>query len=338
MTSGSHSEGAPAAMMPAEWDSHRATWLAWPHDRELWGEELEPVVAEFVALCRVIADGGERIELMVHESIDDGPARALLDGLDVGFHAGRYGDIWLRDTAPVFVYRGVRIEGVAFRFNGWGGKYLLDGDAEVAATIAHEAGFALRQLDWVGEGGALDFNGRGVCLASAACLLSRERNAALMRRELERSLLDAFGVVRVIWLDEVLLGDHTDGHVDTLARFVSADTVVCAEPASSNDPNAGVLDKTRRALAAAGGLNVVAVPSPGTVADANGNPLPASYLNFYIANGVVAVPTYGCANDDEAVACIARCFPDRRVVGLSARAILEGGGAFHCITQQEPRA
>jgi agmatine deiminase len=324
--------------MPAEWEPHRATWLAWPHDRGLWGEQLEAVVGEFVALCRALADGGERLELIVHESIDDSSARALLDGLDVGFHGGRYGDIWLRDTAPVFVRRGARTEGVAFRFNGWGGKYLLDGDCEVAAAVAHEAGVSLRQLDWVGEGGALDFNGRGVCLASSACLLSRERNASSSHREIERSLLDAFGVIRVIWLDEVLLGDHTDGHVDTLARFVSADTVVCAEPASANDPNARALDETRRVLEAEDDVKVVAIPCAGAVADANGDPLPASYLNFYIANGVVAVPTYGCANDEEAVAGIARCFPERRTVGLSARAILEGGGAFHCITQQEPCA
>lgn len=324
-----------AVEMPAEWELHRATWLAWPHDGELWGGMLARAQAEFTMLCRALVAGGERVELLVHETSDDAQVRASLAGLDVVIHRGRYGDIWLRDTAPVFAHGRDGLVALSCRFNGWGGKYELAGDKEVAAAVAREAGASLRRLNWVGEGGALEFNGAGICLASA-CLAEAERNPGMGREALERSIAEAFCVDRVVWLDQILLGDHTDGHVDTLARFVNAETVVCARPAASSDPNREALEQTRRTLEEAGGFDVTVIGSPGPVHDEKGHVMPASYLNFYIANEAVLVPTYGCDADDRAVADIAALFPNRRVEGLSALAILEGGGAFHCITQQEP--
>ncbi len=324
--------------MPAEWEPHRAAWLAWPHDKQLWGPEIARVVDEFVALCKIIAsDGNERVELLVHESSDATIVREIFDGYRVEIHRARYGDIWLRDTAPVFVRRGAELAAVAFQFNGWGRKYELDGDTEVATTVAGLAGASLHRLPWVGEGGAFEMNGAGLCLASRACILSPSRNPDLSEIDIERSLRDAFGVERVVWFDPILMGDHTDGHVDTLARFVSRDTVVCARSSAHDGPNASALRETRETLQAVGGLTVVTVPSPGAVTGDDGSLLPASYLNFYIANDAVVVPTYGTEFDDQAVAVLSGCFPERRVVGSSARAILDGGGAFHCITQQEPR-
>ena len=309
--------------------------MAWPHDVELWGKDHPRVVDEFLALCQLIGRR-ERIELLVHESLSVDTVAERLAEIDVGFHPAVYGDIWMRDTAPLFVRSAVALEAVAMVFNGWGQKYLLEGDTEVAAFVSAEAGVPLTQLDWIGEGGALDFDDAGNCLASAACLFSSERNAQLPREQIEGSLCETVGSERVIWLSGILQGDHTDGHVDTLARFVGPDTVVCSAAVTSDDPNADTLGETRRELEAAGGLDILELPSPGIVSTQDGELLPASYLNFYIGNGFVAVPSYGSREDDEAVARIAQWFPDREVVGLSARGILGGGGAFHCITQQEP--
>jgi agmatine deiminase len=332
------SETAGGPVTPAEWEPHRATWMAWPHDAVLWGDGIDRVVDEFVALCRAIAGGGgEHIELLVHETSNERYVRERLVGLDVTFHHARYGDIWLRDTAPVFVRTAARLGAVAFYFNGWGGKFEFDGDREVATAVAGLAGVEMQQLDWIGEGGALEMNGDGMCLASRSCLLSSARNPSLTERDLEQSLQAAFGVNRVVWLDANLAGDHTDGHIDTLARFVAPDTVVCAEANPADEPNAIALQQTRQALVSTDGLSVVTLPSPGRLIGEEGMPLPASYLNFYIANDVVVVPTYGSPNDEEAVDVLAGHFEGRRVIGSSACAILEGGGAFHCITQQEPR-
>jgi len=329
--------------MPAEWERHRATWLAWPSDADLWLEDLAPARREFVALCRGITHGAaESLEVLVLDRAGEREAAAALAGLDVRFHVVRFGDIWLRDTAPTFV-RGAHGELVAvrFRFNGWGGKYDLEGDQEVGGEIATLAGARVRSVDLVLEGGAVEVDGVGTCITTRQCALSPERNPGLGEEEVGRRIADALGAEHVVWLDRGLANDHTDGHVDTLARFVAPGVVACMEARGASDPNREVLAEIRATLARAtdaGGkrLELVTVPSPGAIAGGDGKPMPASYLNFYVSNTSVLVPTYGCAYDDEAVAVLARCFPGRSVLGSPARAILSGGGAFHCITQQEP--
>ena len=337
--------------MPAEWEPHRATWLAWPSHADLWREDLADARAEFLALCRAIAapTGSigaavqtELLEVLVPRAVRRTEAEAALEGLHARVHDVRFGDIWLRDTAPSFqLGSDGRLVAVCFRFNGWGGKYVLEGDEEVGSCVAEIAGARIRDLDLVLEGGGIEVDGEGTCLTTRQCVLNPNRNPGLDEKRATEILADALGTECVVWLERGLANDHTDGHIDTLARFVAPGVVACMEPASVDDPNAEVLREILEAVAAARDargrrLEVVRVPSPGAVLNREGDPMPASYLNFYIANASVVVPTYGVANDDRAVAAVAACFPGRTVIGAPARAILTGGGAFHCITQQEP--
>jgi agmatine deiminase len=210
----------------------------------------------------------------------------------------------------------------------------MDGDTEVSGHVARLAGVRGEEHDFVLEGGAIDVDGAGVVLTTRQCLLGGGRNPDADEAIMDARLRGALGVERVVWLDRGLANDHTDGHIDTLARFVAPGVVACMEPAAG-DPNADALRAIIGDLKAAR-LEVVTVPSPGEVLDATGGLMPASYMNFYIGNTTVVVPTYDAAPDDAAVARLATLFPGRRVVGSSARAIVVGGGAFHCCTQQQP--
>jgi agmatine deiminase len=228
-----------------------------------------------------------------------------------------------------------------FGFNGWGGKYVLAHDDRVAARVAEAAGRPAVHHDWILEGGSIDVDGQGTCLTTRECLLNPNRNPRLNRLAIERKLAEALGTRTVLWLEKGLLNDHTDGHVDTLARFVAPGVVVCMEPADPDDPNREVLqaiaaDLERFTDAAGRRLDVRRIPSPGRVLGRSGEVLPASYVNFYIANHSVAVPTYDSPHDAAALAMIAELFPNRRTVGIAAKALLAGGGALHCITQQQP--
>lgn len=335
--------------MPAEWTAHDATWLAWPSHRELWREALEGVRAAFVDLSAAIGGpagggAGERLEVLVPDEASEASARAALAPVACRFHRMPFGDIWLRDTAPLFLRDADgKLAAASFRFNGWGGKYDLPGDAELSQRIAAESGLAAFRFPFILEGGAIEVDGGGTCLTTRQCLLNPNRNPDFPAEEIEARLADALGVTRVLWLEEGLQNDHTDGHVDTLARFVAPGVVVCMEPTGAHDPNrdalARILEDLRRFEDAAGRrMEIVTVPSPGRVVDRDARLLPASYVNFYIANRAVVVPVYGVAADDEAVRKIAALFPARETVPVSAKELLEGGGAFHCITQQQPRA
>ena len=335
----------PTFRQPAEWDPHSACWLAWPSHGHLWQENLAPAQGEWTALCIALAEGGgEALDILVQDAAAEVEARAALAPVlaQVRFHRVPVGDIWLRDTAPIFVKDGGgALHAACFGFNGWGRKYLLPDDDRVAGRVAALSGCARRDHAWILEGGSVEVDGEGTVLTTRQCLLNPNRNPGLDRAEIEAALADGLGAEKVLWLDEGLLNDHTDGHIDTLARFVAPGVVVCMQAADSADPNAATLDRLAADLAAmtdAKGrkLQVVRIPSPGLVENEEGEPLPASYVNFYIGNRSVVVPTYGTAFDEPAVAAIASLFPGRRTVGRSARAILSGGGAFHCITQQQP--
>jgi agmatine deiminase len=337
---------------PAEWEPHEACWIAWPHLANEWLDDLEPARAEVRALCEAIADPdpksgmrrGETVRVLVPDEAAERNAYHALVGLPVAFHRVPYGDIWLRDIAPIFVADGRgQVAATRFAFNGWGGKYFFDGDPGVAERIAEITELPSFEFDWVLEGGAVDSDGQGTCLTTRQCLLNPNRNPHMDAQAIERGLRDALGADKVLWLDEGLLNDHTDGHVDTVARFVAPGVVVCMEARDPDDPNAAVLSAIAASLskmtdATGRALDVVRIPSPGRIVDAKGRVMPASYANFYIGNRVVAVPTYGSRWDAEAVERIGALFPDRRVAGLPSEAILTGGGAFHCITQQQPRA
>jgi agmatine deiminase len=360
-SSGAVFDRAPAAAtsaameqrrMPAEWEPHRAVWLAWPSHAELWGEdELASAQDEFVGLCTAVADAipgtrrGEALEIVCRTDEDEQRARERLGALGARTHRAEYGDIWLRDTAPIFVEVDGALRPQVFRFNGWGGKYELPGDAELGRAIAGFSGWPADLHDLVLEGGAIELDGEGTLLTTKQCLLNPNRNPHLDQRAIEERLRAIFGVERILWLDEGLLHDHTDGHIDTIARFVAPGRVVCMAP-SGEDPNHEVLERIARDLsrmkdARGRSLDVVRVPSPGRVTgrvDDGEDVMPASHVNFYVGNTTVVVPVYGTPWDEAVVEALAPVFSDRKVVGRSCRTILEGGGGFHCITQQEPLA
>jgi agmatine deiminase len=335
---------------PAEWKPHIACWLAYPYNAKEWGTPLAAAQQEFVALCQAIADidpttgepQGEQLEVLAANFDVLEQARHALANVPTNFHLVPYDDIWLRDCAPIFVAHGDgQTAAVQFQFNVWGHKFELPQDEQVAAQIAKGTGLPVFEYPLVLEGGSVETDGEGTCLTTRQCLLNPNRNPNLDQATLEHFLKVALGYEKILWLDEGLINDHTDGHIDTLVRFVAPGVVICMVPRSKDDPNAAALKRIVAALstmtdAKGRKLQVVTIPSPGTVLDDEGEVMPASYVNFYIGNRTVVVPTYGNKFDAPAVKAIAACFPTRRTVGLSAKAILTAGGAFHCITQQQP--
>jgi agmatine deiminase len=324
-------------------------WSAWPSHAELWLEDLEPARAEVAALFRAIADvdpatkavRGESLKILACGTEAIASATAALAGTGAEIIPATFGDIWLRDTAPIFVKDGPGLAAACFRFNGWGGKYVLAGDDGVAAFVASRAGVKARAHDWVLEGGSIDVDGLGTALTTRQCLLNANRNPMLSQAEIEARLKGGLGIEKLIWLGDGLANDHTDGHIDNIARFVAPGVVACMEPSGGDDPNAEALKAIIADLKAATDvtgrkLEVHTIPSPGLVADEDGEPIPASFMNFYIGNTTVIVPVYGTKFDDAAVAAVAKLFPGRKTVGLRADHILTGGGSFHCITQQQP--
>jgi len=324
--------------MPAEWASHAAVWTAWPHDAEQWAEGLEAPRRSLMQMCAAIVDGGrgERVELFVRNADDEIAARALLAAAanHVTFHYATYGDVWLRDTGPIFVTRAGEVAAARFKFDGWGGKYVMAGDAELAASVLARTRIEGAAYDFVLEGGAIEVDGAGRLLTTKQCLLRGNRNPALDQHALEARLRWSLGVEHITWLDQGLANDHTDGHIDTLARFIAPGVVACMEP-NADDPNREAMHQIMRDLRAAK-LEVVTVPSPGAVHDAAGNLMPASYMNFYIANTAVVVPTYGVRVDDRVVQAFAPWFPNRKIVAVPCKDVVVGGGGFHCCTQQQP--
>ncbi|MBA2919607.1 agmatine deiminase [Sphingomonas sp. MAH-20] len=323
---------------PPEWAPHESVWIGFPSHADLWEDDLEPARAEVAAFADAVHAGGagETVRLVAADTESADAARALVQpGVDV--IVAPFGDIWLRDTGPIIVSDGGARAARAFLFNGWGGKYRLAGDDDLALRLAKSGGFSeARRCKYVLEGGAIDVDGTGLAVTTEQCLLNPNRNPNLSQAEIEARLLGDLGLDRVLWLGDGLLNDHTDGHVDNLARFVGEGRIAIPEPAGADDPNATVY-RDAQARARAFGLAVVPLPSPGRVLR-DGEIIPASYMNFYIGNAAVVVPLYGAANDQAAVDAIQALFPTRRVVGFRADHILTGGGSFHCISQQVPVA
>jgi agmatine deiminase len=329
--------------VPAEWSPHRALWLGFPSHEALWEDNLAPAQAEAAALARALAGpGAERVRLLVCGDAAEAAARRLVgDVRNVELVRGVFGDIWLRDTGPIFLSDGEVQVAAGFSFNGWGGKYVLEGDETVAEQLAAAAGVPLRVNDFVLEGGALDHDGFGTVLTTRQCLLNPNRNPGWTQADAEAALARSLGARHVLWLGEGLVGDHTDGHVDNLARFVAPGVVACPVAFGRDDPNGEVYDETARLLAAMSGprgapLTVARIASPGRIEDDDGKVVPASHMNFIIANGAVVAPIYDEAVAPFALDALRSLFPEREVIGLASRALLTGGGSFHCITQQEP--
>jgi len=324
----------PMSKLPLpEWAPHQAVWIGFPSAADLWEDDLAPAQSEVAAFAAAVhADGaGEDVWLVVADETAATEARRLAPFAKVIVEP--FGDIWLRDTGAIVAGNGSGRRAQGFGFNGWGGKYDLPGDESIGQRLADEARLPYAKADWILEGGAIDGDGSGTLITTEQCLLNPNRNPGFDKDDVEGRLKRDLGASRVVWLGDGLLNDHTDGHVDNLARFVAPNRVAIPE-ATTDDPNAQVYADAAEALLDAD-LEVVAIPSPGKV-ERDGEIIPASYMNFYIGNSAIVVPLYGASNDGAAVEAFQELFPDRRVIGLRADHILTGGGSFHCISQQVP--
>ena len=358
---------------PAEWEPHAATWLAWPHRWKTWPGKFEPIPPLYALLVRTLAKH-EPVHVLAGGDAVMAEAKRLVGGvLNVTLHDIPTNDAWIRDFGPMFLAaRGERIQGEAktvarsphpsplpegegdvdnhsetppalvdWEYNAWGGKYPpFDSDNAAPSKIAARLGRRRFTPGIILEGGSIDGNGRGTLLTSEQCLLNPNRNPHLTREQIEKYLANYCGTKKVLWLGGGIVGDDTDGHVDELARFVSPTTVVAAVEQNPSDVNyAALADNFRRlqTMTDQDGrpLDVVPLPLPGPIVYA-GQRLPASYCNFYIANGVVLVPQFDDPADRAAFDTLARFFPGRELVGLPARDLVWGRGGFHCITQQQP--
>ena len=331
--------------MPAEWEPHAATWVAWPHAETTWPGCLAEAEREFETLVRALA-ASERVELLAQSEAHAAALAARL-GVLVGSGAVRLhviptDDVWMRDIAPTFVRDGeAGLVALDWTFNAWGGKYApWDRDDAVAARVASLCSVARERPGLVLEGGALEVDGEGTLLVTEPTLLDPRRNPGLDRSDAEKRLGELLGVQRVIWLGPGIEGDDTDGHVDDLARFVAPGRVVCAREPDPADPNHAPLEDCGRRLRAARDargrrLEVIDLPMPPPVR-AGPDRLPASYANFYVANRAVLVPAFGAPSDGAVLETLGGLFPGRRVVGIPSRALVRGLGVVHCLTQQQP--
>jgi agmatine deiminase len=320
---------------PPEWAQHSAVWIGFPSAADLWLDDLDGAQAEVAAFARAVYHGGkgERVDL-VCANVEAAEAARSLAGDYARIIEAPFFDIWLRDTGPIMVSNTGMATALDYRGNGWGDKYPSPLDDALARVLCDEARLPRSPRDWVLEGGAIDVDGTGLLVTTEQCLLNPNRNPGLSRQEIEQRLCDDLGLKQILWLGDGLIGDHTDGHVDNLARFVAPAVLALPESFGVDDPNAHVFaDAIARARDWP--VQIVTIPSAGRY-EADGEIIPASHMNFYIGNEVVVVPTYGGPSDAPAIAAIAKLFSGRETIGLPANHILTGGGSFHCISQQLP--
>ena len=335
--------------MPAEWERHEATWLTWPRREGIsFPDAYENIPAIWAGLAKLLA-GGEQVHINVFSPEHEAEVRAALQkaeaplGTRIHLHPFPAYEPWCRDHGPVFVRNERELAVVDWRYNAWGEKYPpCDLDDDVPKRVAEWMGLRLFSPPMILEGGSIEVNGEGTLLTTEACLLNENRNPGLSQKEIERHLRDYLGVEQILWLGEGIVGDDTDGHIDDLTRFVDAQTLVTIVEEDTKDENYELLRENTARLRAM--LNpagrpwrIVELPTPGRV-EKDGQRLPASYANFYIANDVVVMPAFNHPNDAKARDILQGLFPTRRVVPGSALDLIWGLGAFHCITQQQPAA
>jgi len=343
--------------MPAEFEPHEATWLAWPHNPETWPGRLKYIPPIWIQMIKPL-----HVHEMVHVCVNDAAmekdVQAILKRHDIGrnvtLHQIPTNDAWARDHNAVFVTRtapnpllnkeGAKGEVLAtdWIFNSWGQKYgPCDLDDVVPQHVAKYLNISCVEPGIVLEGGSIDVNGKGTLLTTEQCLLNKNRNPHLKKVEIEQYLKDYLGVTNILWLGDGIVGDDTDGHVDDIMRFVGPDTIVTAVEEDPADENYKPLQDNLKRLQSMKDqdgrpFKIVTIPMPGPV-EYDGQRLPASYANFYIANGVVLVPIYNHANDQRALDTLQKLFPARRVVGINCVEMVWGLGAIHCVTQQQPK-
>ena len=357
----------PTFRMPAEWERHEATWLAWPHYKDDWPGKFEPIPWVYAEIIRHLARH-ERVELVVNDPSSERRARKILERANalsdnIHFHHWQTNRVWTRDSGCTFVISkphvgadvpvrpaersSTAVAAITWRFNAWAKYSDYQSDEKIGALMAEAAGAnafrpMYRKDRVVLEGGSIEVNGQGTLLTTEECLLSetQQRNPGMKRSDYEKMFADYLGIKNVIWLSSGITGDDTHGHVDDITRFVAPDTVVTAVESDPNDPNYEPLRENIRRLREASdqdgkSLSIIELPMPAPVVF-EGRRLPASYANFYIANGLLLVPVFNDPNDRFALDILADLFPDRDVVGIYSGDLIWGFGAMHCMTQQEP--
>ncbi|MEM1389915.1 MAG: agmatine deiminase family protein [Pseudomonadota bacterium] len=319
-----------------EWAPQAAIWAGWPRLPDEWGSAYDGAKDEIEIFLKTLAN-------ITPVKIACGSRTAYREAYfrfantsNISLHTLPSGDIWVRDTGPIFTDNGEGLTAHIFRFNGWGGKYFMSGDDLTAGGIASAELSTHQRHSFIFEGGAIDHDGAGRLLTTRQCLLNPNRNPDWTEAKAETVLQDVFGATDIIWLDQGLLNDHTDGHVDNIARFIASGLVVCQKPSGHDDPNTETLKAVENQLRGSG-LDVITLPSPGLIVDGYGAPLPASHMNFLISNGHIILPVYEPEHSVQAIAILEKALPEYKIIGLPARHILSGGGAFHCMTQQVPK-
>ncbi|MBI3231954.1 MAG: agmatine deiminase family protein [Candidatus Doudnabacteria bacterium] len=339
--------------LPAEWEPHSAVWLAWPHDQISFPGRVEKVEHDVVTIILAIHQS-EQVELLVLNDLGFERANTLLRkaGVDlkkITFRIADYVDGWMRDCGPVFVKSpDGKLAMIKWIFNQWGGKFpdLLPDD-KLPYKIKAWLSLEMLEPQLVLEGGAIDVNGQGLCLTTEQCVLNENRNLGKTKKDVEKYLADYLGVKKTIWLFEGLVNDHTDGHIDELARFVGPNKIVCGYEDNEKDENYAILKNNYETLEAATNLEgkpleIIKLPMPHVyfkdqpAGNEAGSKAPVSYTNFYICNTVVLASIFNDPNDAKALEIIQSCFPDRKVVGIDCSDIIYGGGAIHCMAQQVP--
>jgi len=333
---------------PAEFAPHVATWLSWPHKEDSWPGKIHTIYAPYSEFVKELA-AGEMVRINVADEAMRQFALGHLQkaGVDlsrVEFFFHPTNDAWCRDHGPAFLINpGAEIKKVIvdWGYNAWGNKYPpYDLDDVIPTLIGRHYNIPVYHPGIVMEGGSVEFNGKGTLMTSTACLLNPNRNPHLNQRQIEAYLYNYYGVEQILWVDEGIVGDDTDGHIDDTVRFVNEDTVVAVIEENKNDENYSLLQHNltqlkKMRLLNGRQLNVVELPMPDYL-EYQGQRLPCSYANFYIANHAVIVPMFRCDKDDKALQIIQQCFPERKVVGIDSTDIIWGLGSFHCLSQQEP--
>ncbi|MFI5161646.1 MAG: agmatine/peptidylarginine deiminase [Sphingobacteriales bacterium] len=332
---------------PAEWAPHTATWLSWPHKEESWPGKLDTIYKPYCEFIKILTEGE-----LVRINVADEKLKAFaikqlqLAGVDlnkVEFFDFPTNDAWCRDHGPAFLINPDTKQKVIidWDYNAWGNKYPpYDLDDVIPTQIAKHFNLPVYHPGIIMEGGSVDFNGKGTLITSTACLLNKNRNPHLNQQQVEAYLHNYYGVEQVLWVNEGIIGDDTDGHIDDTVRFVNEDTVVTVIEENKTDENYQILQENLQMLKEmrllnGKQLNIIELPMPESIYY-DGQRLPASYANFYIANSAVVMPTYRSKNDDKALNVLQQCFPDRKVVGIDSTDIIWGLGSFHCLSQQEP--
>lgn len=332
---------------PAEFAPHTATWLSWPHKEASWPGKIETIFPRYAEFIKLLAEGEDVNINVANEAMKQKALRHLADaGADlkrVNFFMHPTNDAWCRDHGPAFLINPKEKKKmiVDWGYNAWGGKYPpFDLDDVIPTLIAKHYGIPVANPGIVMEGGSVEFNGKGTVITTRACLLNQNRNPHLNQGQIEKFLIDYYGVDNILWLGDGIIGDDTDGHIDDLTRFVNEDTVVTIIEDDKNDENYEILkdnlkELNKLRLESGKQMNIIEIPMPEPVIYEDQR-LPASYANFYISNKYVIVPTFRCKRDNKVVDILQQNFRTRKVVGIDSTDIIWGLGSFHCLSQQEP--